>query len=187
MKLTTDVKKYAKKRAKELKALAESDLTLDTAEVNVAGQKISFKINVERQAAWKLYVELNTRITTQPLDEQEGFLREALTSLYQVFGITRTILKEAGPGVAQGDKSLGFYAMEILNQVLRPVLAKWHPVLSHWEAQRDANVTPVEHERRWKEASKLRSELASTRKTLLQYCEALAILAGVSMKKGKGA
>ena len=179
MPLVADIKKFAKKRAKQLKDLAGSDLTPDAVEANVAGQKISFRINVERLAAWKLYVELNTRITTQPLSTSEGFLREALTSLYAVFGITREILKEAGPAVAQGDESLGFYAMEILNQVLRPVLAKWHPALSHWEEQRDPKVSPLEHEKKWAKAGKLRKELEATRKTIVKYCEALATLAGV--------
>ena len=180
MPLTTEIKKFAKKRAKEFKDLAQADLTPDAAEAEIAGQKVSFRINVERQAAWKLYVELNTRITTQILGSKEGFLREALTSLHAVFAITREILKEAGPAVAQGDKSLGFYAMEILNQVLRPVLAKWHPALSHWEEQREPKVSPLKHEQSWNKARKLRDELETTRKTLLEYCEALAVLAGVS-------
>lgn len=155
---------------------------LTHAEFTVAGQKFSYKINVERQAAWKLYVELNTRIATQPLNKSEGILREALTSLHSIFGITREILKEAGPKVAQGKKSLGFFAMEILNQVLRPVLAKWHPELSHWEEQRAPVVSIVEHEKEWEYAGLLREVLEDTRKTLLGYCEALAILARVSTK-----
>jgi len=180
MTLISDFKKFARHKAKELQKLAEADVTIDTAEVNVAGQKLQFKVNVERRAAWKLYVELNTRITTQPLKPNEGLLREALSSLHSVFAITREILKEAGPGVAQGRESIGFYAMEILNQVLRPVLATWHPALAHWEEQRDATVSPVEHEKAWDREKELRKALDVTRKTLIGYCDALAILAGVS-------
>ncbi|GMR21079.1 MAG: hypothetical protein BMS9Abin36_1678 [Gammaproteobacteria bacterium] len=186
MTLTAEIKKFAKKRAKEFKSLLDADLTLDAAEAEIAGQRISFKFNVERRAAWKLYVELNTRITTQTLDNSDGFLREALTSLHAVFDITRGILKEAGPEVAQGNESLGFYAMEILNQVIRPVLVKWHPTLSHWEEQRERNVSPIEHEQKWAQAKALRKDLEATRKSLLKYCEALSILAGVSTKP-KGA
>jgi hypothetical protein len=40
----------------------------------------------ERRAAWSLYVELVTRIAVQPLEIDEGLLREALTSLYSLFG-----------------------------------------------------------------------------------------------------
>lgn len=185
MPLIGDLKRFAKKRSKELQQLGAADLTADLAEANVAGQKVTFKLNVERTAAWKLYVELNTRITTQPLDESEGVLREALSSLHAVFGITREILKEAGPVVSMENESLGFYAMEILNQVLRPVLAKWHPALSDWEQQRDPTVTAIAHERNWKRAPALRRELERTRGKLLEYCEALALLSGVT-SPGKG-
>lgn len=181
MSLIPEFTTFARRRAKELTALAEADFTADTAEVNVAGQKVQFKVNVERRAAWKLYVELNTRITTQPLKPEEGFLRETLSSLYAIFTITREILKDAGPGVAQGHDSLGFYSMEVLNQILRPVLAAWHPALAHWEEQqREPNVSPIEHERAWERAEELRKTLEATRKTLIGYCDALAILAGVS-------
>ena len=180
MALIRDLKRFATKRSRELQQVALADLTADAAESNLAGQKVTFKLNVERTAAWKLYVELNTRITTQPLDESTGILREALSSLHAVFGITREILKEAGPAVSMGDESLGFYAMEILNQVLRPVLAKWHPALSDWEEQRGPDESAVAHERNWNKAHALRRELERTRRTLLKYCEALALLAGVS-------
>ncbi len=39
---------------------------------------------------------------------------------------------------------------------------------------------PVEHERAWDQATKLRKTLENARKTLIGYCDALAILAGVS-------
>lgn len=180
MDLIPEVKKFAKKRAKELVQLASVELTPETAEAQIAGQKVAFKIDVERRAAWKLYVELNTRIATQPLKASEGLLREALSSLHAVFGITREILKEAGPGVAQGRESLGFYAMEILNQILRPILAKWHPELSDWENQRPTDISTSEHEKKWKHAQDLRREIERTRKNLVRYCAALALLAGVS-------
>lgn len=180
MALVAQIKRFARKRARELSVLSDAELTPDIAEATVAGQKVRFRVNVEQQAAWKLYVELNTRIATQPLTASEGLLRETLSSLHAIFGITREILKEAGPAVAQGDESLGFYAMEILNQVLRPVLAKWHPALSDWEGIRNQEVSEVEHQKKWNRAGALRREVERTRKTLLQYCEALAVLAGVS-------
>ena len=47
----------------------------------------------ERLAAWELYVELSTRITTVPLHAGTGLVREALSSLYSLFGTTREILR----------------------------------------------------------------------------------------------
>ncbi len=40
----------------------------------------------ERKAAWSLYVELVTRIAVQPLEVDTGLIREALNSLYNLFG-----------------------------------------------------------------------------------------------------
>lgn len=146
---------------------------------------MGFKLNVERRAAWELYVELNTRVTVQPLGPNDGLLREALTSLYSMFDVTRTVLKKAGPGVAQGQDSLGSFAMQILNDVLRPLLAEWHPALTHWESQKDAALSQLEHERAWPKAKKLRGELKRTQRTLSGYCTALAILAGVDPPKSR--
>lgn len=173
-------KEIREETPKELQQLASVELTPETAEAKIAGQTVGFRIDVERRAAWQLYVELNTRIATQPLKASEGLLREALSSLHAVFGITREILKEAGPVVAQGRESLGFYAMEILNQILRPILAKWHPALSDWENQRPTDISSSEHEKKWKHAQDLRREIERTRKNLVGYCAALALLAGVS-------
>src|SRR5207244_6175375 len=98
----------------------------------------------ERDAAWEMYVELVTRISVAPLAPDEGLLREALSSLYTVFGTTRAILRKYGPSVArpkgEGTLSLGHLAVAILNRVLRPVLAKWHPMLLHYEATREPSV-----------------------------------------------
>ena len=56
--------------------------------------------DTQRRAAWSLYVELVTRIAVQSLELDEGLLREALNSLYSLFGTTRQVLKDAGPLVS---------------------------------------------------------------------------------------
>jgi len=133
----------------------------------------------ERKAAWSLYVELVTRIAVQPLEIDTGLLREALTSLYNLFGITRQVLKEAGPNVGASRDSVGGIAIAVLNNGLRPFLAKWHPLLQTWEAQRPPDKSPKEHEQNWSEEPKLRVELESLRHDLEQYADALAVIAGV--------
>lgn len=133
----------------------------------------------QQRAAWALYVELSTRIAVQPLQEGEGFLREALTSLYNVFGITRQILREAGPEIAQGPKSFGAIAIDVLNQGLRPFLAKWHPLLKAYEETKPPNKTTLDHERAWEEARRLREELEKVREQMIIYITALAKIAGI--------
>lgn len=112
--------------------------------------------STERHAAWSLYVELVTRISVQPLQEDEGIMREALNSLYSLFGTTREILREAGPDVGASHHSVGGIAIAVLNQGLRPFLTKWHPNLQVWEAQRPDDVSPKEYEHQWVEEPELR-------------------------------
>lgn len=133
----------------------------------------------ERRAAWSLYVELVTRIAVQPLETNQGLLGEALTSLHSLFGTTRGILKEAGPDVGASRESVGGIAIAVLNNGLRPFLAKWHPLLQVWEAQRPTQLNPKEHEQNWSQEPKLRREMESLRQELEQYANALATIAGV--------
>jgi hypothetical protein len=133
----------------------------------------------QQRAAWSLYVELSTRIAVQPLEEDDGILREALTSLYNVFNITRQILREAGPEIAKGANSLGAIAIDVLNVGLRPFLGKWHPKLKQYEEKRKSDVTTVDHEREWEHAAELRKELEKVRQQMVIYVNALAKIAGI--------
>jgi len=137
----------------------------------------------EQLAAWELYVELVTRIALQELKPGEGILREALNSLYILFGETRQILKKYGPGVAKpkgkGKWSFGSLAVTVINSALRPVLAKWHPLLRAYEDTREPKVSFIEHESAWKLNEELRKVLSELQKTLKQYSYLLAEAAGI--------
>lgn len=133
----------------------------------------------ERNAAWSLYVELVTRIAVQPLEVDQGTVREALNSLYSLFGTTREILKEAGPTVGASRTSVGGIAIRVLNYGLRPFLSQWHPLLQDWEARRPSKISSKEHEVSWSEEEKIRQELAKLRNELEKYAIALAEIAGV--------
>jgi hypothetical protein len=76
----------------------------------------------DKDAAWDLYIELLTRITTQPLPEEHGIEQTALDSIYALFGITRQTLKAHGRSCIEFTR----IAVIILNQVVRPFTAKWH-------------------------------------------------------------
>lgn len=76
----------------------------------------------DRDAAWELYAELLTRITTQALSPERGDEKAALDSVYSIFPTTRDILKRRGRHAAQFTK----LAIVVLNQVIRPFTAKWH-------------------------------------------------------------
>ncbi len=137
----------------------------------------------EQRASWEMYVELITRISVVELRPGEGLLREALSSIYTLFDRTRKILREYGPSVARpkgnGDLSFGYLAVAILNTVLRPVLAKWHPLLLNYESTRPNSVSQVEYEQQWEGNEQLRHKLNEVRDVLLEYANLLAEVAKV--------
>lgn len=137
--------------------------------------------DVERRAAWELYVELVTRISVVPL--RDGIAREALSSLYAVFRESREILRRYGPDVAEekpdGEYNLGFLTVALLNLALRPVLSYWHPELQVWEAGRDPAKAVKAHEDAWPRIGELRAALDELRGVLTVYANLLAAACGV--------
>jgi hypothetical protein len=125
------------------------------------------------ETAWIFYIELTTRIATVEMEADAGSDREALNSLYQLFTITRGVLREAGPGAGIGDKSVGGVAIEILNRGLRPFLSKWHPMLQAHEAQRPPNMGMADWERQWSEHLRFREALAEMQLGMRVYADQL--------------
>ncbi len=78
----------------------------------------------DRDAAWELYIELLTRITTQPLANEDGDEKTALDSIHNLFSITRATIKTYGRDCNEFTK----IAVVVLNQIIRPFTAKWHKV-----------------------------------------------------------
>lgn len=117
----------------------------------------------DKDAAWELYIEMLTRIVTQPLPYEAGDEKTALDSVYALFGITREILRRRGRGTIQFSK----VAIPVLNQVVRPFTAKWH---------KESLEGAFEHESKRKE---FRRELAALQEDLRNYNRMLADIAEV--------
>lgn len=137
--------------------------------------------DVERRAAWELYVELITRVAVVPM--QQGLLREALNSLHSLFANSREILRRYGPATADpkpnGQYNLAYLTVAMLNFVLRPVLSYWHPQLESFEATKIASVSRFDHESQWAHASRMRDALAVTQQQLAAYSALLATACGI--------
>ena len=100
-----------------------SRFQLDGIKLSVPGIELDVSFDaVDRDAAWELYIEMLTRVVTQPLPAEEGDEQTALNSVYELFGITREILRRKGREALQFSK----VAIPVLNQVVRPFTAKWH-------------------------------------------------------------
>ena len=86
----------------------------------------------DRALAWDIYVELQTRITTQELRDDEGNDHSALDSVYKLFPNSREYMHNHGVKCANSGTLLTAY----LNQKVRRFTAKWHqPSLDeNWKA-----------------------------------------------------
>ncbi len=149
-----------------------TELTITVPQVS----QLTFVVNNEsRLVAWQLYIETVTRVATQPLSDDDGFLREALTSLYGLFAIARDILKASRPSIsAAGDQTVEHLAVTMLNCNLRPFLSKWHPRLREFE-----QAHPDGREAAWPDNNSCRNELIQVQEHLVAYALAFARLAGV--------
>ena len=116
----------------------------------------------DRDAAWDLYVELLTRITTQKLADSDGDEATALESVHKIFGLTRDIMKQH-----KRCNEFAKIAIPVLNQVIRPFTARWHVA-----SIRNGFIDP-------KVASEFRTELAALQVVLQKYSCALSDMAGV--------
>lgn len=119
--------------------------------------------DADRAAAWELYVELLTRVTTQDLAPEDGDEKAALDSVYAIFPLTRDILRRNGSSSGEFAK----LAIPVLNQIIRPFTAKWHRLSLAGEFQK-ANPR-----------NEFRAELSALQPSLRNYAKALADLAQV--------
>ncbi len=119
--------------------------------------------DADKDAAWDLYIELLTRITTQPLKAEHGDEETALKSIHSLFSSTRKVIKN------YGRKSIEFtkIAIVVLNQIIRPFTAKWHKL----------SLQGVFDEK--KQCEIFRTELNKLQVHLKNYTKLLADMAGV--------
>ena len=119
--------------------------------------------DIDKEAAWELYIEMLTRIVTQHLPSTSGDETTALDSIRTLFPTTREILRRRGPKAMKFSK----VAIPVLNQVIRPFTAKWHK-------ERLAGAFSNEKKRQ-----EFRKELETLLEDLRNYTHMLANIAGV--------
>nr|WP_304285132.1 hypothetical protein [Clostridium paraputrificum] len=117
--------------------------------------------DADKDAAWELYIELLTRVTTQNLADDNGDELAALSSINKIFDLTREIIKKYKRDCIEFTK----IAIIVLNQLIRPFTAKWHKKLSSEVNESDKKI--------------FRDELKELQKSLRLYTQMLGEMAGV--------
>ena len=152
---------------------------LPEAKVGAQAPNLSLLDNKHIKAGWRIFVECASRIATQQLETGTGVLREALNSLYKLFGTVRDELKTVGPipPMLAADETVESISFRLLNRHLRPFLAKWHPALMAWEKQHHIEGEGSEAE--WRDAANCRAELEELRSAMLKDVRLLGALIGI--------
>lgn len=101
-----------------------------------------------------------------------------MNSLHTLFNNVRRELKHVGgptPPALSGEPTVEQLALRILNRDIRPLLAKWHPLLREWE-----QANPDKPESQWPEAQACRAELNAMQEGVTKDCAELARLIGMN-------
>lgn len=144
------------------KLFKQFNLERVTLNTGIGSVEMSF-VDSDKDAAWELYIEMLTRIVTQPLSDGVGDETTALKSVYSLFPTTREILRKRGRKTLQFSK----VAIPILNQIVRPFTAKWHKEQSQGGFDDSGK------------RAEFRAELQDLQKDLCNYNRMLAEIAGV--------
>jgi hypothetical protein len=131
------------------------------------------------QAAHLIRTELLHRVTGNPLPDNAGSLREALSSLYHLLKTVRTVYSTLSPRSLHTTPSgvdLGDIVRYLIEDVLRDKLTRWHNDLGAHEDIRPAGVSRIEHERQWPHNEGLREDLLAIHRASTVIAEQLALV-----------
>ncbi len=143
-------------------------------ELNFGFLKVSAEVSEEdRQCAWALYTEMSTRVSVigKSRDSEcknfEGeLLVESLNSLYAFFQEARRIMRDFPVGrLEQGKKEhLGVMISQVMENVLRPFLEKWHMDFRYWwEHQSNPRLLPKDRQSEYPKLTEFLDDWASVR------------------------
>lgn len=159
-------------------------IRLESVSISAGPIEATFKpTDEERDAAWRILVDLGTSIATQPFLDASGHIRDVLTSLHKTFHSTKLILKDLRPSRFDGDMNFASVCMSLLTQCLGPFLAKWHEPLNDYETSREKSTSERAHEHSWPLRTECLGELRELQRTMHAFTQLLSELAGVRLNE----
>ncbi|TGL19764.1 hypothetical protein EHQ47_16845 [Leptospira bourretii] len=160
-----------------LKSLIKhNSIEIDEAKIGIGDQKIKLKINnLDRQIAYQIWVELNTRKIGLEFDENDVII-ELYNSWYDFFKITRELIKSipASKLNNKNTKQIIMTAIEVLNIGIRPHLTKWQAKFRRWydlESKKESSkkLSPQTIQRKFPDIDILISEIRTVNQSMINY------------------
>jgi len=113
-------------RFKKLKNTSPERIAAYANYFNRTYKKDGIYTQADRNAAWELFIELDTRVVTRALDNESGIDKATLSSLHELFQLHRSIAKKHGPNC----KNYYTMASHYFEGYIRPFTSKWHKILN---------------------------------------------------------
>lgn len=110
-------------------------LEIDQAEIGIGQNKIRLRPNdVDRQIAYKIWVELSTRKIGLEIDLDHDVVAEIYDSWHTFFTVTRELIKDVPVAKfrRKDTEKIVSLSIEVLNHGLRPHLTKWQARFRRW-------------------------------------------------------
>lgn len=157
----------------------KQSIDIDEIELGIGNSHLTLKYDAkDKEIAYKLWIELNTRKIGLQYDEENDVLVEMYDSWYKFFDIARELLKEIPQSKFASNPQLIELSLKILNIGLRPHLTRWQAKYRKWyaieiEKQENENKTPQEIQKRYLHYVELVDDLKITNQRMMEYKELL--------------
>ena len=160
-----------------IKKVSEKNIEIDEIKLGIGNSSITVNYNQkDREIAYKLWVELNTRKIGLEFDSENDVITEVYDSWYACFHVTRELLKEIPVNRINSSSQLIKLITDILNEGLRPHLTKWQAGFRRWyalEKEKHPDISPQMLQRHYLDYNKLVEDLKQTNRHMIEYKDLL--------------
>lgn len=173
------------------KKMKKLDFDVDECELGLTGGIIHLKCNnTHRQIAYRIWVDINTRVLAVKINLDVDVIRIVNNSYHKCFNDTRELLKDIPVNKINDDSELVNLIIRFLNEVMRPYLTKWGVRYAEWydnEIQKEENKgkNPVEIQKKYPKYDELVNDLQSINDKVIKYSDKLHDIAFSSNKNKK--
>jgi len=150
---------------------------IDEAEFGLGNQKVKIRPNdIDRQIAYKIWVELSTRKVGLEIDLDNDVISEIYDSWYSFFSVTRELIKDVPVSKLRRKDTERIIALsiDVLNTGIRPHLTKWQARFRRWyefQLAKDENADfhPQDIQKEFPDYNALQDDILTVNKNLIGY------------------
>jgi len=150
---------------------------INEAEFGLGNQKVKIRPNdIDRQIAYKIWVELSTRKVGLEIDLDNDVISEVYDSWYSFFSVTRELIKEVPISKFRRKDTERIIALsiDVLNSGIRPHLTKWQARFRRWyefqlnKVEND-DFYPQDIQKKFPDYDELKDDIVEVNQNLIAY------------------